>query len=76
MTRRGGRGKGHGSEKEEDAAAAGSTVSQPRLKVVVRRLPPNLPEHVFWETVSPWVSRDGPEAVTWSYYRPGKLRQA
>ncbi|SNX81544.1 uncharacterized protein MEPE_00249 [Melanopsichium pennsylvanicum] len=26
-----------------------------KSKVVIRRLPPNLPEEVFWKVVSPWV---------------------
>lgn len=26
-----------------------------KSKVVIRRLPPNLPEEVFWKAVSPWV---------------------
>lgn len=29
--------------------------NQARLKVVIRRLPPDLPEAVFWKSVSPWV---------------------
>lgn len=28
-----------------------------KLKTVVRRLPPNVPEAVFWKAVSPWVIR-------------------
>ena len=28
-----------------------------KLKVVVRRLPPNLPEDIFWKAVSPWATR-------------------
>jgi regulator of nonsense transcripts 3 len=27
----------------------------PRLKLVVRRLPPTLPEDVFWRAVAPFV---------------------
>jgi hypothetical protein len=29
-----------------------------RLKVVVRRCPPELPEELFWKTVEPWVNSD------------------
>ncbi len=29
--------------------------TQFKSKVVIRRLPPNLPEEVFWKAVSPWV---------------------
>ncbi|KAF9011979.1 Smg-4/UPF3 family-domain-containing protein [Cyathus striatus] len=42
-----------------------------RLKVVVRRLPPNLPEEVFWQSVQDWVSED---TVSWKVYYPGKFK--
>ncbi|KIO20158.1 hypothetical protein M407DRAFT_30192 [Tulasnella calospora MUT 4182] len=42
-----------------------------RLKVVVRRLPPNLPEGVFWESVTPWVDA---QTTSWKQFWPGKLR--
>ncbi|KAG6380315.1 Smg-4/UPF3 family-domain-containing protein [Boletus reticuloceps] len=42
-----------------------------RLKTVVRRLPPNLPEEIFWQSVQAWVTED---TVTWKSYHPGKLR--
>ncbi|KAI0753310.1 Smg-4/UPF3 family-domain-containing protein, partial [Daedaleopsis nitida] len=42
-----------------------------RLKTVVRRLPPNLPEEIFWQSVSKWVSE---ETVTWKSYHPGKFK--
>lgn len=56
---------------------------QQRLKIVVRRLPPDLPAAVFWKSVAPWVTRedsdapglDGSERVLWSEYRPGKVRK-
>lgn len=54
----------------------------PRLKVVVRRLPPDLPEPVFSRTVQPWVTATDTDTdtapahqVTWSHYRQGKLRK-
>ncbi|KAJ7367272.1 Smg-4/UPF3 family-domain-containing protein [Mycena albidolilacea] len=51
-------------------------LSQPptteRLKTVVRRLPPNLPEDIFWQSVHSWVSD---ETVTWKAFYPGKLRK-
>lgn len=34
-----------------------------KSKVVIRRLPPNLPEEVFWKAVSPWV-RDASDCQT------------
>ncbi|KAJ7451620.1 Smg-4/UPF3 family-domain-containing protein [Mycena latifolia] len=46
--------------------------STERLKTVVRRLPPNLPEDVFWQSVQTWVSD---ETVTWKIFYPGKLRK-
>ncbi|KAF8558615.1 hypothetical protein OG21DRAFT_1080389 [Imleria badia] len=42
-----------------------------RLKTVVRRLPPNLPGDIFWQSVQAWVTDD---TVTWKSYHPGKLR--
>lgn len=42
-----------------------------RLKAVVRRLPPSLPEEVFWQSVQPWVTD---ETATWKAFYPGKLR--
>ena len=43
-----------------------------RLKTVVRRLPPNLPEEVFWQSVQKWVSDD---TVIWKEYWQGKFRK-
>ncbi|ORY59429.1 Smg-4/UPF3 family-domain-containing protein [Leucosporidium creatinivorum] len=59
--------------------------STQRLKIVVRRLPPDLPEAIFWKSVSPWVTRetaaegegqDTAEVVLWTHYRPGKIRKS
>ncbi|KAJ7486160.1 hypothetical protein B0H11DRAFT_2231081 [Mycena galericulata] len=47
-------------------------VSTERLKTVVRRLPPNLPEDIFWQSVHSWVSD---ETVTWKIFYPGKMRK-
>lgn len=54
-----------------------------RLKLVVRRLPPDLPPAVFWKTVSPWITREdaeddgqeGAEKAVWSHYKQGKVRR-
>lgn len=64
-------------------ASKGET-STARLKVVVRRLPPDLPEAIFWSSVSPWIIREkevverdqeqGRERVLWSCYRAGQVR--
>jgi len=43
-----------------------------RLKIVVRRLPSNLPEDIFWQSVSNWVSTD---SVSWKAYYPGKPKK-
>lgn len=43
-----------------------------RLKIVVRRLPPNLPEDIFWQTVSEWVSE---ETVSWKSFHAGKVKK-
>lgn len=43
-----------------------------RVKIVVRRLPPNLPEDIFWQSVSNWVTD---EAVTWKAFFPGKPKK-
>jgi hypothetical protein len=41
-----------------------------KTKVIVRRLPPNLPEKIFMDSVKPWISE---ETVDYSLYVPGKL---
>ncbi|KAJ3716601.1 Smg-4/UPF3 family-domain-containing protein [Lentinula raphanica] len=42
-----------------------------RLKTVVRKLPSNLPEDIFWQSVQNWVTD---QTVSWKVYYPGKLR--
>ncbi|KAJ3129896.1 hypothetical protein HK098_007650 [Nowakowskiella sp. JEL0407] len=42
-----------------------------RSKVVIRRLPPNLPEDIFKKTVAKWL-----DFVDWSSYYPGKIAQS
>lgn len=44
-----------------------------KLKVVCRSLPPHLPEPLFWQTVSPWVSDD---TAGWRSFVKGKLAKA
>lgn len=48
-----------------------SSSNAPKLKVVIRRLPPNLPEAIFWQSVGQWVTE---ETATWKLYVQGKLR--
>ncbi|KAJ3904573.1 Smg-4/UPF3 family-domain-containing protein [Lentinula edodes] len=43
-----------------------------RLKTIVRKLPPNLPEEIFWQSVQTWVTD---ETVSWKIYYPGKSRR-
>jgi regulator of nonsense transcripts 3 len=59
--------------KDRDKDGPGDTSKEEkldRLKTVVRRLPPNLPEEVFWQSVQTWVTE---ESVTWKAFYPGKL---
>lgn len=57
-----------------------------RLKIVLRRLPADLPAPVFWQSVSPWVVRENEEIlegaqlgsserVMWSTYQAGQVRR-
>lgn len=57
--------------KRETTKDSGVSSSVDRLKVVVRRLPANLPEDVFWGSVQQWVTD---ETSTWRVFYPGKLR--
>ena len=41
------------------------------LRVVVRKLPPNLPQEIFYQSIQPWVNDD---TITQTYYSKGKLR--
>ncbi|KAI0696522.1 Smg-4/UPF3 family-domain-containing protein [Cytidiella melzeri] len=59
-------------EKERKRLAQKSQSSSDRLKTVVRRLPPNLPEEVFWKSVQSWVTED---TVVWKEYHLGKFRK-
>ena len=55
------------------AKASRSSGRTEKLKTVVRRLPPNLPEEVFWQSVQPWVTS---ETASWKAFYPGKLRKS
>lgn len=64
--------KGKSKEKKPKSGGGGGHKAQiERLKVVVRRLPPNLPEDVFWQSVQQWVTE---ETVTWRTYYKGKFK--
>ncbi|EPQ51819.1 hypothetical protein GLOTRDRAFT_123003 [Gloeophyllum trabeum ATCC 11539] len=57
-------------ERKSTAGSSSSNSSAARLKTVVRRLPANLPEDVFWQSVAAWVT---PETASWKVFYPGKL---
>ena len=63
---------GQQSRKAEKTHLASSNHKQWHSKTVVRRLPPNLPEDVFWQSIQAWVTD---VIVTWKVYHPGKLRK-
>ena len=58
-------------DKERKARSSKQSHTE-RLKTVVRRLPPNLPEEVFWQSVQKWVSD---ETTIWKEYYQGKSRK-
>lgn len=68
-------GKVKAKEKDKDkkskASSSGQKAQGERLKTVVRRLPPNLPEEIFWQSVAPWVTD---ETASWRVYYPGKFK--
>jgi regulator of nonsense transcripts 3 len=59
-------------EKEKERREKAQQQANERLKAVVRRLPPNLPEDVFWQTVQKWVTE---ETVSWKVYHIGKFKK-
>ncbi len=64
--------KNRDKEKEKKERTLSQAVPTERLKTVVRRLPPNLPEEIFWQSVQTWVTD---ETVIWKTYFPGKFRK-
>ncbi|KAI0319334.1 Smg-4/UPF3 family-domain-containing protein [Amylostereum chailletii] len=60
------------SKRAEKRATQPRSNPNERLKTIVRRLPPNLPEDIFWQSVQTWVSD---ETATWKFFYPGKLRK-
>jgi hypothetical protein len=40
-----------------------------RNKLVIRRLPPTLPEDIFWKSIEPWLSDD---KCLWKRYIKGR----
>lgn len=58
--------------KKREKRSQASTAALERFKVVVRRLPPDLPEEIFWQSVAPWVDED---KASWKVFYPGKARK-
>ncbi|GFZ49618.1 hypothetical protein JCM24511_07019 [Saitozyma sp. JCM 24511] len=56
-----------------DSQGAGGTGSAPRLKLVIRRLPPALPEETFWKSVAPFVTD---QTCQWKRYVKGRAADA
>ncbi|TBU43700.1 hypothetical protein BD309DRAFT_863743 [Dichomitus squalens] len=50
------KGKDKEKEKKSKSSSGGQKSQTERLKTVVRRLPPNLPEDIFWQSVGKWVT--------------------
>ena len=66
-----GKGSKPKSKEKKSKGSGGGAQKTERLKTVVRRLPPNLPEEIFWQSVAQWVSE---ETVSWKAYYPGKFK--
>ncbi|KAI0301340.1 Smg-4/UPF3 family-domain-containing protein [Russula brevipes] len=63
------RSKANKEKRQGQSKGGGGTE---RLKTVVRRLPPNLPEHIFWQSVQAWVTDD---TALWKEFYPGKVKK-
>lgn len=59
-------------ERDKERKLSQPDLTNERLKTVVRRLPPNLPEDIFWQSVQPWVTED---TTVWKTYYAGKIRK-
>ena len=59
-------------ERDKERKLSQQEPNNERLKTVVRRLPPNLPEGIFWQSVQSWVTED---TAVWKTYYPGKVRK-
>ncbi|WVR08088.1 hypothetical protein IAU60_005134 [Kwoniella sp. DSM 27419] len=51
------------------AGGPSSSTAAARNKLVIRRLPPTLPEDIFWNAVAPWVNEN---TCSWKRYVKGK----
>lgn len=59
-------------ERTTTAGSAGGA-APPKLKIVVRRLPANIPEEVFWSSTAQWVND---ETAGWKVFRKGKVAKS
>lgn len=66
-------------QQQQQAGAGGSSgggggaAGQQKLKIVVRRLPPNIPEDIFWTSTEQWVND---ETAGWRSFRRGKVAKS
>ncbi|KAG8758147.1 hypothetical protein FRC14_000708 [Serendipita sp. 396] len=52
-------------------SAANAMGTQQRIKAIVRKLPPNLPEEIFWRSCELWVNDN---TVRTKWFRKGDLK--
>ena len=62
--------KGPGRPKKSKAKRSGRNKNVTKTKVVVRRLPPNLPEELFKESVKKWANE---ETTDWFRFHKGRI---
>ena len=60
------------SKVKEEQQGQSKTVGSERLKTAVCRLPPNLPEQIFWWSVQTWATD---ESVILKESYPGKVKK-
>lgn len=57
----------------DGSSGGGGAAGQQKLKIVVRRLPPNIPEDIFWTSTEQWVND---ETAGWRSFRKGKVAKS
>ncbi|CAG8484534.1 3183_t:CDS:2 [Paraglomus occultum] len=65
--------KGSGRPKKSKAKRSGRNKHVTKTKVVVRRLPPNLPEELFKESVKKWANE---ETTDWFRFHKGRISKS
>ncbi|ORX91373.1 hypothetical protein K493DRAFT_339399 [Basidiobolus meristosporus CBS 931.73] len=58
------------TKRKPRAKKSNKRVEGPKTKVVIRRLPPNLPEELFFKSIQPYITD---ENIDWKLYVPGKI---